>query len=92
MSAVPVAGDVRRLVVPHLLARPEQLDAVLGELTQRFAEGAERHDREASFPFENFALLQQHGLVAAVVPASAGGGGASLASARRIVSAAARGE
>jgi alkylation response protein AidB-like acyl-CoA dehydrogenase len=91
-TSLSYAGDIRRLPVPHLVARQEQLDAVLAELTQRFAEGAERHDREASFPFENFAELQRHGLVAAVVPVVEGGGGASLANARRIVSAVARGE
>lgn len=92
MSSHSLAGDIRRLPVPHLAARPDQLDAVLHALTQRFADGAERHDRDASFPFANFAELQRHGLVAAVVPVAEGGGGASLASARRIVSAVARGE
>jgi alkylation response protein AidB-like acyl-CoA dehydrogenase len=92
MSSHSLAGDIRRLPVPPLVARPDQLDAALHALTQRFADGAERHDRDASFPFENFAELQRHGLVAAVVPVAGGGGGASLASARRIVSAVARGE
>jgi alkylation response protein AidB-like acyl-CoA dehydrogenase len=92
LSSLSHAGDIRRLPVPHLVARPDQLDAVLTELTQRFADGAERHDRDASFPFENFAELQRHGLIAAVAPVSEGGGGASLASTRRIVSAVARGE
>jgi alkylation response protein AidB-like acyl-CoA dehydrogenase len=92
MSSLPYAVDVRRLPVPHLVSRPDQLSAVLDELTQRFADGAERHDREASFPFENFAELQRHGLIAAVVPSASGGGGATLADARRIVSAVARGE
>jgi alkylation response protein AidB-like acyl-CoA dehydrogenase len=92
MSSLPLAGDVRRLPVPHLVSRPDHLGAVLDELTQRFADGAERHDRDASFPFGNFAELQRHGLIAAVVPAASGGGGASLAEARRIVSAVARGE
>ena len=92
MSSVPIAGDVRRLPVPHLVARHDQLDAVLRDLTGQFAAGAARHDRDASFPFENFAELQRHGLIAAVVPVADGGGGASLATARRIVSAVARGE
>ncbi|MEP6874778.1 MAG: acyl-CoA dehydrogenase family protein [Burkholderiales bacterium] len=92
MSPHSLASDVRRLPVPHLAARPDQLDAVLRELTRRFAQGAAAHDRDASFPFDNFAALHQHGLIAAVVPVAAGGGGASLATARRIVAAVARGE
>jgi alkylation response protein AidB-like acyl-CoA dehydrogenase len=92
MSPLSSASEVRRLPVPHLAARPDQLDAVLGELTQRFAQGAAAHDRDASFPFDNFAQLHQHGLIAAMVPVAAGGGGASLAIARRIVAAVARGE
>ena len=92
MSLHSVAGDVRRLPVAHLAARPDQLDAVLHELAQRFAQGAEQHDRDASFPFENFDWLQRHGLIAAVVPSVVGGGDASLATTRRIVAAVARGE
>jgi alkylation response protein AidB-like acyl-CoA dehydrogenase len=87
MSSFANVGDVRRLPIPHLVSRPEQLEAVLDVLTRRFADGAERHDRVGSFPFENFAELQRHGLIAAVVPTASGGGGATLAEARRIVSA-----
>ncbi|HSI61170.1 MAG TPA: acyl-CoA dehydrogenase family protein [Ideonella sp.] len=90
-GTAPAAGP-RRLQVPHLTERPEPFEAVLRKLTQRFALAAERHDRAGSFPFENFAELHRHGLVAAVVPLAAGGGGANLATARRIVSAVARGE
>ena len=92
MSSLPLAGEVRRLPVPHLLARPVQFDMALAELTRRFAAGAEAHDRTASFPFENFSELQRLGLIAAVLPETEGGGGATLADARRIVSAVARGE
>ena len=92
MSSLPLAADVRRLPHPRLVPRTEPSDVLLRTLTQRFAEGAERHDRDASFPFDNFTELQHHGLIAAVVPVAAGGGGASLAGTRRIVSAVARGE
>ncbi|HWH80658.1 MAG TPA: acyl-CoA dehydrogenase family protein [Burkholderiaceae bacterium] len=92
MSPLSLAGEVHRLPVTHLATRPDSLEAVLRELTQRFAQGAAAHDRDASFPFDNFAQLQRHGLIAAVVPHGAGGGGASLATARRIIAAVARGE
>ena len=78
--------------MPHIVTRPEQLEAVLDELRQQFAASADRHDRDATFPFENFAELQRHNLVAAVVPVADGGVGATLSTARRIVSAVARGE
>ncbi|MDY0747735.1 acyl-CoA dehydrogenase family protein [Paucibacter sp. R3-3] len=92
MGSASFAGEVRRLPVPHLLARAEAFETALSELTRRFADGAELHDRDGSFPFGNFAELQRLGLVAAVVPAAQGGGGATLADARRVVAAVARGE
>jgi len=45
-------------------------------LAPRFAARAALHDREASFPFENFAELSEAGLLALTVPAALGGGGA----------------
>lgn len=92
MSRPSPSGALHRLPPAPLDARPEALDALLARLTREFAAGAERHDREASFPHGNFAELQRHGLVAAVVPTARGGGGASLATARRIVAAVAAGE
>ena len=68
------------------------LDALLPELSARFAARAEQVDRDALFPFDNLADLHTHELIAAVAPRSAGGAGASLANARRIVAAVARGE
>ena len=43
------------------------------------AERAVRYDREASFPFENFADFRRLGLLAMCVPARFGGLGASYA-------------
>ena len=43
------------------------------------AERAVRYDREASFPFENFADFRRNGLLAACVPVRYGGLGASYA-------------
>lgn len=77
----PQAGEFARL-----------LDTVLPALTHDFAAGAAALDRDARFPFDNFAQLHRHGLVAAVVPRAHGGHGAGLAQARRIVAAVAAGE
>lgn len=51
----------------------------------RFAPRAERHDREASFPTENFADLRAAGLLALSVPAAYGGSGADFASCALVV-------
>lgn len=51
------------------------LDAILPELTRAFAATAALHDREASFPVENFRLLHEAGLLALTAPAPSGPGG-----------------
>lgn len=51
----------------------------------RFAPRAERHDREASFPTENFADLRSAGMLALSVPAAYGGGGADFMSCALVV-------
>jgi alkylation response protein AidB-like acyl-CoA dehydrogenase len=43
---------------------------------ERFAPRAERHDREASFPFDDYADLRTAGLIGLCVPARHGGRGA----------------
>ena len=43
---------------------------------ERFAPRAERHDREASFPFDDYADLRTSGLLGLCVPAEHGGLGA----------------
>jgi alkylation response protein AidB-like acyl-CoA dehydrogenase len=58
---------------------------VLGSLIERFSKRAAEHDRDGTFPFENFVALQEADLLAATVPKAAGGGGASLETARRII-------
>lgn len=48
------------------------------ELAARFAERAGRHDREGSFPFENFEELKEAGYLKLTVPTEFGGDGISL--------------
>jgi len=52
-------------------------------LAPRFAARAGLHDREASFPFENFKELSEAGLLALTVPAALGGGGVGAREAAR---------
>jgi alkylation response protein AidB-like acyl-CoA dehydrogenase len=54
-------------------------------LAPRFAACAELHDREASFPFENFKELSEAGLLALTVPAVFGGGGAGARDTARVL-------
>jgi alkylation response protein AidB-like acyl-CoA dehydrogenase len=67
--------------------RPAEPDHVARALllAARFAERAAAHDRDASFPFENFADLSQAGLLSLTVPAALGGGGASAGEAARVL-------
>ena len=62
------------------------------DLAAVFARGAAEHDRTGAFPFENFRLLDEAGLLALRTPARFGGKGAGIAEAARIIGAVARGE
>ena len=73
-------------------AVPADLDSLLPELTSRFAATADVHDRDASFPFENFRALHEAGLLALTAPPALGGGGADLPTALKVTQAVARGE
>lgn len=54
-------------------------------LALRFSERAARHDRDGSFPFENFRELSEAGLLSLTVPAALGGAGAGVTLAVRII-------
>ena len=62
----------------------EELIAKVRTLGPAFAERAVRYDREASFPFENFADLRDLGFLGLCVPAAYGGIGASFADYARV--------
>ena len=64
--------------VPTLFDRANQL-------ASEFAGRAAQHDRDASFPFENFSRLSEAGLLALTVPAALGGGGAGALDAARVI-------
>jgi alkylation response protein AidB-like acyl-CoA dehydrogenase len=61
---------------------PDHIERAL-MLAPRIAARAALHDREASFPFENFKELSEAGLLALTVPAALGGGGAGAREAAR---------
>jgi alkylation response protein AidB-like acyl-CoA dehydrogenase len=54
-------------------------------LASEFAARAAQHDRDASFPFENFNALSEAGLLALTVPAALGGHGAGALDTARII-------
>jgi alkylation response protein AidB-like acyl-CoA dehydrogenase len=54
-------------------------------LASEFAARAAKHDRDASFPFENFKELSEAGLLALTVPTALGGAGAGARDAAHII-------
>lgn len=56
----------------------QQLVALADDLAARFAARAPQHDRDGTFPHENFADLHQSGYLALTIPREFGGGGASI--------------
>jgi alkylation response protein AidB-like acyl-CoA dehydrogenase len=61
-----------------LTPKQQALVALAEALGPNFAERASRYDREASFPFENYADLRAAGLLGLCVPEKFGGKGADL--------------
>ena len=53
--------------------------ALAEEHAEDFASRADQHDREGTFPFENFEAMKQSGFIAGTVPASFGGMGVASA-------------
>ena len=71
------------VVTQPAITREEMVQRVRA-LGPAFAERAVRYDRDATFPWENFADLKEAGLLALCVPAAAGGLGASFADYARV--------
>ena len=68
-----IAGDGYALT-----EKQRQLIALAESLGPAFAKRADRYDREASFPHENYAELREAGMLGVCVPESFGGRGADL--------------
>ena len=89
MSLVPPSASTpaRRYLPPsiagdytELTPKQQQLLAIARELgTTKFAQRAEQIDRDAVFPFENYADMRTAGLLKICVPESHGGWGADFA-------------
>lgn len=75
MSAAHIAGNPA-----HLSTQQRELIDLAARLgSEQFAPRAARHDREASFPFDNYADLRDAGLLGICVPRAHGGLGADFA-------------
>ena len=66
--------------------------ALLDDLTRKFAATAEEYDRLAVFPQANFEELQRAGLIGLTVAKEYGGRGANLSEGLRVLAAVAKGE
>ena len=74
-QALHIAGNTRLLS-----AQQRELIALAAQLgREKFAPRAALHDREASFPHDNYADLRDSGLLAICVPKAYGGLGADFA-------------
>lgn len=69
-----------------------EFDQLLATLSAEFAASAAQHDRDGSFPHENFERLHEHGLLALTVPRAFGGLAANLAQTRKVIAAVAYGD
>jgi len=73
-AAPPIVGEGY-----HLTPKQAELLELTSELgRERFAPRAARYDRDATFPFENYADMRDAGLLKLCVPESYGGAGADL--------------
>jgi alkylation response protein AidB-like acyl-CoA dehydrogenase len=63
---------------PCLTSPQQEILHLAGRLADRFAERAAAHDRDGSFPFDNYEDLRKSGYLTLTVPEELGGGGASL--------------
>jgi alkylation response protein AidB-like acyl-CoA dehydrogenase len=61
-----------------LTARQRDLLELAGQLADKFAERAAEHDRDNTFPFENYDDMRASGYLNLTVPEELGGAGASL--------------
>ena len=58
--------------------RRQRILELTAHLADDFASRAPEHDRDASFPFNNFARMRETGYLAMTVPEDLGGCGASM--------------
>ncbi len=71
--------ELRKSLPQERRARQAALIELVGKLgREKFAPRAEKYDREASFPFENYDDLRDHGLLGLCVPEKFGGLGADF--------------
>jgi alkylation response protein AidB-like acyl-CoA dehydrogenase len=75
--------------MPHDSIIPREIFFLLAE---EFAARSASHDRDGSFPFENFDRLRSAGLLDLTVPREFGGHGADLTEACSVISGIARGD
>lgn len=86
MATQPIESETASIAAQAL--SPARLEWI----TTRLAETAERYDRSAEFPRENFDILASEGLIGLTVPRAYGGRGAGIAQALRVLGAVAKGE
>ncbi len=79
-------------ILPGTQASHSKLAEVVTELAHEFSGRAAAHDRDGSFPFENFDRLKTAGLLDLMVPHEYGGHGVGLTEACDVIGGIARGD
>src|SRR5690349_10373623 len=62
----------------RLNARQQELVDLAGRLADSFAQRAAEHDRDSTFPFENYEEMRRAGYLGLTIPEELGGHGADL--------------
>jgi alkylation response protein AidB-like acyl-CoA dehydrogenase len=87
LPKTPPSGPTAPPARPRALPRATDPVVLAELLCPDFADRAEKHDREASFPLENYAAMREAGLMKLAIPRELGGFGGGLPEMTRVLEA-----
>ncbi|MDQ2682864.1 MAG: acyl-CoA/acyl-ACP dehydrogenase [Chloroflexota bacterium] len=75
---IMLATHIRQTVPATTRPGDDEFVEIAAELADRFGEHAARHDRENTFPADNFEIMRNTGYTNIAIPQEFGGGGATM--------------